>query len=145
MSEAVHWFPHINASLNGLAFVLLVLGFIQIKRGNEAAHRRTMLACFGVSVVFLICYLTYHTLKAGISTKFPEYPPDAIRILYYVILLSHIVLAAAVPFLAVVTIILGLKDRRIGHRRFAKITFPIWLYVSVTGVAIYWMLYQLDF
>lgn len=141
MNEIVHWLPHVNASLNALATFMLMFGFILIKMGREDAHRRTMLACFGVSVVFLVSYLVYHAL-AG-STRFPKYPPPVVRTFYFVILISHVVLAALVPFMAVRTIYLGLKGRREAHRRLAKWTFPIWLYVSVTGVIVYFMLYQL--
>jgi len=143
LQSVVEVLPHINASLNALATVLLIVGYVQIKRRQEIAHRWTMLACFGVSVVFLACYLTYHFNIPGGSKRFPTYPPDAVRYGYYGLLLSHVVLAAAVPFLAVATIWLGLSDRRIAHRKLAKWTFPIWLYVSVTGVIVYLMLYQL--
>ena len=139
----IAWLPHINASLNGVATILLVLGMVFIKRGNELAHRRTMLSCFGVSTLFLICYLIYHA-AAG-SKKFPTgdgAPADAIRYFYYFILLTHIVLAAAVPVLAILSIYLGLKDRRSTHRKVSRWTFPIWLYVSVTGVLVYVLLYH---
>jgi len=132
-----------NAALNALATVLLVVGYVQIKRRQEIAHKWTMLACFGVSVVFLACYLTYHFNLPGGSKRFPSYPPDAVRYGYYALLLSHVVLAAAVPFLAVITIWLGLADRRRAHTRLAWWTFPIWLYVSITGVIVYLMLYQI--
>ena len=144
--------PHVNASLNALATVLLVVGFILIKRAHaqpdkrtqlENAHKWTMLGCFGVSVLFLGCYLFYHiVVMDGLSKKFPA---DAgnVRYFYYAILLTHVVLAAVVPFLAVATIYLGLRDRRKAHRRLAKWTFPIWLYVSITGVIVYVMLYHL--
>ncbi len=143
MQSFVEVLPHVNASLNALATVLLVLGYVQIRRRQENAHKWTMLACFGVSVVFLGCYLTYHFNIPGGSKRFPTYPPDAVRYGYYALLLTHVVLAAAVPFLAVATIWLGLSDRRIAHRKLAKWTFPIWLYVSVTGVMVYLLLYQL--
>ena len=133
--------PHVNASLNALATVLLVAGYVLIKRRNEAGHKRVMLACFAVSVCFLASYLTYHAL-AG-SKRFPEYPPPAIRYTYFTILISHVLLAAAVPILALTTIVLGLCDRRAAHRRVARMTWPIWLYVSITGVLVYLMLYQL--
>lgn len=143
MDEFVNQLPHINAALNGLATVLLVAGYVLIKRRQEAAHKWTMLGCFAVSVVFLACYLTYHYHLEGGSKKFPSYPPTAIRLSYYVILLTHIVLAAIVPFLAIATIYTGLADKRLVHRQLARWTFPIWLYVSVTGVIVYLMLYQL--
>lgn len=143
MDEFVKQLPHINASLNGLATVLLLLGFALIKRRQETAHKWTMLACFCVSVVFLACYLTYHYHLEGVSKRFPSYPPTAVRVTYYAILLTHVVLAALVPFLAIATIYAGLADKRALHRRLAKWTFPIWLYVSVTGVIVYLMLYQI--
>ena len=143
MSELVPLLPHVNASLNGLATVLLILGYVQIKRRHELAHKWTMLACFGVSIVFLACYVTYHLNIAGGSKRFPSYPPTAIRYTYYGILLTHVILAATVPFLAVATIWLGLTNRRQTHKRLAWWTFPIWLYVSITGVIVYLLLYQL--
>lgn len=143
MNELVPLLPHVNASLNALATALLMLGYVQIKRQREIAHKWTMLACFAVSVVFLASYLTYHFNIEGGSKRFPTYPPAAIRYSYYAVLLTHVILAAAVPFLAVTTIWLGLADRRAAHRRLARWTFPIWLYVSITGVVVYLLLYQL--
>src|SRR3954462_2098877 len=112
-----------------------------IKRRQERAHKWVMLACFGVSAVFLACYVTYH-LNIGGSKKFPasEYPSAAF--VYYPILITHILQAVSVPFLAVGSIYLGLADKRRGHVRLTKWAFPIWLYVSVTGVIVYLMLYQ---
>jgi putative membrane protein len=143
LSRFIETLPHVNASLNALATLLLVAGYVLIKRRQENAHKWTMLACFGVSVVFLGCYLTYHFNLPGGSKRFPTYPPDIVRYGYYVLLLTHVVLAAAVPFLAVATIWLGLADLRRVHRTLAWWTFPIWLYVSVTGVVVYLLLYQL--
>ena len=143
MSELVPCLPHVNASLNALATVLLVAGFVLIKRRQEAAHKWTMLACFGVSVLFLACYLTYHFNIPGGSKRFPDYPPIGIQYGYKGILLTHVILAALVPFLAIATIVTGLADNRRWHLRLAKWTFPIWLYVSITGVVVYWLLYQL--
>lgn len=132
--------PHIDASLNAIATVLLITGFILIKKGRVDAHRRTMLACFGVSVVFLVCYLFYHA-SAG-SKPFPKNDYSSwIRYGYLAILASHVVLAAIVPWLAIATIYLGLSDRRSAHKKLARWTFPIWLYVSITGVVVYLMLY----
>lgn len=133
--------PAVNAALNALATVLLVVGYALIKRRRETAHKNTMLAAFGVSVAFLACYLTYHLTPGNAMKKFGEGPP--ISYVYFTILISHIFLAAAVPFLALATIYLGFRDRRTAHRRLARWTFPIWLYVSITGVAIYVMLYHL--
>lgn len=135
----VEQLPALNATLNGLAAAMLVVGWILIKQRREIAHRNTMLAAFGVSAVFLVSYLVYH-YHVG-SVKFTG--PPAVRAVYLAILLSHIVLAAAVPVLALITIYLGLTNRRAKHRRFARWTFPIWLYVSITGVVIYVMLYHL--
>lgn len=143
MSEITPILPHVNASLNALATVLLVVGFILIKCRQEKAHKWVMLACFGVSAVFLISYLTYHFNIVGGSKKFPSAEHPSAAFVYYPILISHILLAITVPFLAVGTIFLGLADKRQGHRRLAKWTFPIWLYVSVTGVIVYLMLYQI--
>jgi uncharacterized membrane protein YozB (DUF420 family) len=131
--------PAVNASLNALAGVLLVVGLLFIRAKQEKAHIVAMLAAFAVSMAFLGCYLYYH-FHVG-SVKFTG--PQPIRTVYLVILLTHVVLAATVPFLAVWTIYLGFQDRRLAHRRWAKRTFPIWLYVSVTGVIIYFMLYHL--
>jgi uncharacterized membrane protein YozB (DUF420 family) len=122
--------------------VLLVVGFLLIKARREYAHRQVMLAAFGVSVVFLVCYLAYHVWPVGAKAT-PFSGSGAAKGVYYSVLISHIILAAAVPFLALRTIYLGLKDRRAAHLRWAKWTFPIWLYVSITGVVIYLMLYHL--
>jgi putative membrane protein len=143
VSPFIEALPHVNATLNATATVLLVIGFVLIKQRREAAHKWTMLACFAVSVVFLACYLTYHFNIPGGSKRFPTYPPDIVRYGYYGILASHVVLAAAVPFLAIATIWLGLADRRHAHNKLAWWTFPIWLYVSITGVIVYLLLYQL--
>ncbi len=138
MPEWVTYLPTVNASLNGLATVLLAVGYLLIRRGHVTAHKRTMLGSFAVSIVFLACYLVYH-YYAG-SKKFPG--TGAVRIVYLSILVTHIILAAAVPFLASLTIYRGLKGQWDKHRRIAKITWPIWMYVSVTGVIIYFMLYH---
>jgi len=138
--------PSVNAALNATAAVLLIVGLLFIKRGKVTAHRNTMLTAFAVSIAFLACYLTYHaalraeTGEAG--TKFQGASP--VREIYLSILLTHVLLAAVVPFLALRTIYLGLRDRRLQHRRWARWTFPIWLYVSVTGVFIYLMLYHFN-
>ncbi len=137
----VPWLPHLNASLNGLATALLLVGYWSIRRGRVPAHRRAMLAAFATSVVFLVSYLVYHSQV--VSRPFPAYPPQAVRYFYYGVLLSHVLLAMLVPVLAIVTITLAWRDRIVAHRRWARITFPIWLYVSVTGVVVYAMLYQI--
>lgn len=133
--------PHVNASLNALATILLLTGFVLIKQRRERAHRQVMLATFVTSVVFLVSYLVYHGL-AG-SKRFPTDTGTVPRSIYYFVLLTHVVLAATVPFFAITAIVLGYRDRRAAHRRVAKWAFPIWLYVSVTGVVVYVMLYHL--
>lgn len=129
--------PAVNAALNSLAALLLVAGYVQIKRRRERAHKALMLWAFGVSALFLTCYLVYHSQV--LHKPFPGTGP--VKGVYLTILFSHILLAITVPFLAIATIYLGLKDRRAAHRRLARFTLPIWLYVSVTGVVIYLMLY----
>lgn len=140
----IQWLPHINVSLNALAAILLVLGFSLIKQKKERAHRNVMIATFIVSAVFLVCYLTYHFQVP--SKKFPtdtSVAPAAARYFYYVLLASHVILAISVPFLAIAAIVQGLKDNRAAHRRIVRYAWPIWLYVSVTGVMVYLMLYQI--
>ncbi|MBX9788344.1 MAG: DUF420 domain-containing protein [Pirellulales bacterium] len=131
--------PTVNALLNATAAVLLVVGYVLIRQGREQAHKRAMLSAFGVSIAFLACYLVYHWQVRHV----PFLGPPVVRVVYLAILISHIVLAACVPVLAIVTIWLGLADRRAAHRRLARWTLPIWLYVSVTGVIVYLMLYHL--
>jgi uncharacterized membrane protein YozB (DUF420 family) len=139
LNISVEQLPSINATLNALAAILLVVGWVQIKTRRERAHKVSMLSAFVVSIAFLTCYLVYH-FQVG---SMPFQGPADVRPVYYSILITHVILAMTVPFLAGVTIYLGLKDRRAKHRRLARWTFPIWLYVSVTGVVIYVMLYQL--
>lgn len=144
IAESNTFFPHLNAGLNSLAALLLVIGVALIKRKNESAHKAVMLSCFGVSVVFLCSYLYYHlVVMEGISKRFPKTEFPVAYWFYLPILGTHTVLAALVPFLAMATIYLGFKDKRQAHRKLAKWTFPIWLYVSVTGVVVYLMLYWL--
>lgn len=138
---AHNYLPHVNAILNSLATVLLIVGWVLIKRRQEQAHKWTMLSCFGVSCVFLVSYLT-RIVFAGTHVFPREAYPTAAQV-YYPLLASHILLAMAVPFLAIATIYFGLTDQRQRHIRLARWTFPIWLYVSVTGVIVYLMLYQL--
>ena len=132
--------PTLNATLNATAAVLLVIGFVLIRRQNVRGHRAFMIAAFCCSVLFLISYLIYHS-QAG-SVRFPG--TGSVRVFYLSILLTHTVLAAAVPLLALVTLIRALKERFDRHRRIARWTLPIWLYVSATGVVIYWMLYRME-
>jgi putative membrane protein len=131
--------PTVNAVLNGTCALLLATGFVLIRRRRIVAHRACMQAAFAVSVLFLISYLVYH-VRVG-SVPFPG--QGWIRPVYFAILISHTALAALVPPLALTTLVLGLRARYHRHRRIARWTLPIWLYVSVTGVAVYWMLYRL--
>ena len=133
--------PTLNAALNATSAVLLTLGWILIRRRRIEAHRRAMLSAFGCSIVFLVSYLVYH-FQVG-SVKFQG--TGAVRTVYLTILLTHTVLAAAVPFLAVITLSRALARRFDRHKRIARWTLPIWLYVSVTGVVVYCMLYQMRF
>jgi len=131
--------PSINAALNATAAVLLACGYRLIRRKRVQAHRKVMTAAFVVSCVFLVCYLIYH-YQVG-SVRFPG--TGVVRTLYLSILATHTALAATVPVLAVVTLRRGLAARYDKHRRIARWTLPIWMYVSVTGVVVYVMLYHL--
>lgn len=145
MNELVPILPHVNAALNALATVLLVTGLVLIKQRKEVAHKRVMLAAFGVSILFLASYLTYHGSLRSLAMsekRLPSAVAPAVRYSYYAMLISHIVLAATVPVLACLAIWSGLRDRRQRHLKLVRWTFPIWLYVSVTGVLIYLVLYQ---
>lgn len=131
--------PTLNATLNAIAGLFLLAGYYFIRRRQIARHRAAMLGAFAMSTLFLVSYVIYH---ANVGSKpFPGQGP--IRIVYFTILISHIILAASVVPLALVTLSRGLKRDDARHRRIAKITWPIWMYVSVTGVVVYWMLYQM--
>ena len=134
----IHSFPAINATLNGISAVLLVIAYLLIRSRKIEAHRRVMLAAFVTSSLFLICYLIYHA-QVG-SVPFPR--QGFVRTLYSTSLIPHVTLASTVPPLAIVTLSRGLKARYDRHRAIARWTLPIWLYVSVTGVLVYVLLYQ---
>ena len=131
--------PSVNAVLNATAAVLLVWGYTLIRRKRIQAHRKVMTAAFVTSCLFLACYLIYHYQVGSVPFK----KTGAIRTVYLSILATHTVLAAAVPVLAIITLRRGLAARYDKHRRIAHWTLPIWLYVSVTGVVVYVMLYHL--
>ena len=131
--------PTLNAILNTTSAILLVTGRSFIKRGNRTAHKRCMIGTFSVSIVFLISNLTYHYYHG--TTRFPG--EGWIRPVYFSILVSHTILAAAIVPLAIITLRRGLSDRIPLHRKIARWTYPIWLYVSVTGVIVYLMLYRI--
>jgi len=133
-------FPPLNASLNALSGILLLTGYIHIRNKRIAQHRRFMLAACACSLTFLACYVTYHTLRGGVVTRFTG--TGAIKTLYLSILTSHTILAVTIVPLAIITVFNGLKMRVARHRRIARWTFPLWMYVSVTGVLVYFFLYH---
>jgi uncharacterized membrane protein YozB (DUF420 family) len=134
----IHTLPAVNATLNGTAAVLLVTGYTLIRRRQIQAHKRVMLTAFCVSIAFLICYIVYHAQVGSVHYL----KTGAIRVVYYTILITHTLLAVTVPVLAVITLRRALRGDFQNHRKIARWTFPIWLYVSVTGVIVYLMLYQ---
>jgi len=133
------WLPSINAFLNATAAVLLVWGYTLIRRKRIDTHRKVMQTAFVVSCLFLVCYLVYHAQVGSV----PFQKPGLIRGVYLSILGTHTVLAATVPVLAIITLRRGRAGKFDRHRRIARWTLPIWLYVSVTGVVVYLMLYHL--
>jgi uncharacterized membrane protein YozB (DUF420 family) len=154
MIAAAHPLVHLNAALNALATMLLVVAWRQIRAGREQAHGRTMSAALVVSAAFLASYLTYHAIAGSVRFTHPGF----VRFVYYAILITHVVLAAFVPLLAVRAAWLGMRAvgwagappsaeesgrLRSQHRRIVRWALPIWLYVSVTGVAVYLMLYHI--
>lgn len=138
LAAAALWLPTVNAALNTLATLLLAAGWIFIRRGRWRAHRAAMIAAFAVSTLFLVCYLAYHALVGHV----PFTGQGVARTVYFAILITHILLAVTVPVLAIAMFVLAVKGRWDAHRRLGRITMPIWLYVSVTGVVIYLMLYH---
>lgn len=137
--DTISVLPAVNALLNGTSAVLLTAGYLFIRRKRVAAHRACMLTAFAVSTLFLISYVTYH-FQAG---SVPFRGQGWVRPVYFTLLLSHIVLAAAIVPLALTTIYRAWTERFDRHRRIARWALPIWLYVSVTGVLVYWMLHHL--
>jgi uncharacterized membrane protein YozB (DUF420 family) len=134
----VHDLPAINATLNGLSGLLLLIGYVLIRQRRIAQHRLCMLAAFATSSLVLVCYVVYHA-QVG-SVRFTR--QGIVRPVYFTILITHVTLAAAVFRLAIVTGSRGLRGRFASHRSIARWTFPIWMYVSVTGVLVYTLLYQ---
>jgi len=132
--------PVVNASLNATSGVLLFTAWILIKRKRIAQHRRFMLAACFTSIAFLCCYVLNHYLRHGIVTRFKG--TGAIRPVYFTLLTTHTILAIVIVPLAIVTVMNGLRMRVPQHRRIARWTFPLWMYVSVTGVLVYFFLYQ---
>jgi uncharacterized membrane protein YozB (DUF420 family) len=134
--------PTVNASLNACAAVLLVRGRRLARQGQIAAHRRTMLAAFATSSLFLALYLLHKASRGFESTTF--HAEGVAKLAYLGLLFSHVVLAMTVPPLVIALVVLGSRDQRERHRRLARVAWPIWMYVSVTGVAIYLLLYPLN-
>ncbi len=131
--------PLLNATLNGLSTVLLTIGYVFIRRRDIARHRACMIAAFATSALFLVSYVVYH---ANVGSKpFPGQGP--VRLAYFAILITHVVLAAVVLPMQVLTLTRGLRGSFERHRRIARWTLPVWMYVSVTGVVIYLMLYRM--
>ena len=131
--------PGVNATLNAISALLLSVGYVMIRTGRTGRHRACMLAACATSTLFLTSYVVYH-ISVG-SVAFTGRGP--IRVAYFTVLISHVVLAALLPPLALVTLLRALRARFAAHAAIARWTLPIWLYVSVTGVAVYWMLYRM--
>lgn len=138
--SAVQFFPPLNASLNALSGIFLLIGYVLIRRKKIALHKRFMLAACTTSLAFLACYVTYHSLRGGVVTKFAG--PPIWRTIYLTILTSHTILAVTIVPLAILSVLNGLRMRVAQHRRVARWTFPLWMYVSVTGVLVYFFLYH---
>jgi putative membrane protein len=132
--------PALNAGLNGIATILLTVGFILIKLGKQQAHRTCMLSAFGVSIIFLITYVLHKILVRGVHTPFGG--EGWIRTFYFGMLISHIILAIVIVPLVLITLNHAIKGRLVKHQAWAKWTFPLWYYVSITGVLVYFFLYQ---
>ena len=133
--------PHLNALLNSASAILLLTGYYFIRQRNIAAHRRCMLAALGSSGLFLISYLIYHFSVGSVRFQGTGW----IRPVYFAVLVSHTVLATAIVPLVLLTVVRAWRERFDKHRAIARWTLPLWLYVSATGVAVYWMLYQMSY
>lgn len=133
--------PALNAALNGCSTILLTAGYIFIRRSKQVAHRNCMIGAFVTSCVFLVCYVLHKILMKGVHTPFSG--PVGLKPFYYMLLFSHILLAITIVPLALVTIQRGLRARFELHKKIARWTWPLWMYVSVTGVLIYFLLYQI--
>ena len=144
MSFTLADLPIVNASLNGLSAIFLSFGYYFIRRRNQEAHRNCMIGAFITSALFLACYITYHTYKATLHqgpTRFAG--PAGLRPFYLTMLMTHTVLAMAIVPLAIISLNRALQQRFDAHRKIARWTWPLWMYVSVTGVLIYLVLYQI--
>jgi putative membrane protein len=126
--------PPFYASLNGITAVLLVLALIFIKKGNMKLHQRTIQACLGISLLFLLCYVAYHMTSDSAAYE------GSYKAIYYFILISHILLSVAVIPVVLFTYLFALEGNYVKHKKYTRFAFPIWLYVAVTGVVVYWMI-----
>ncbi len=142
---SLHSLPAVNASLNGLSAVFLTAGFVFIRRKNKIAHRNCMMAAFVTSIIFLACYLTYHGYLAAVLHQGPTrfLDPAWFRPIYLAILLTHTVLAVVIVPMILVTLNRARLQRFELHKQIARWTWPLWMYVSVTGVVVYLLLYQI--
>ncbi len=140
---SIYTLPAVNASLNGLSAVLLTAGSVFIRQKKIAAHRICMISAFCVSVIFLICYLTYHTYLFKVLHRGPTHfvNPAWFRPIYLTILFTHTILAVAIVPLILITLTRAFRERFDQHKKIARWTWPLWMYVSLTGVLVYWLLY----
>ncbi|HEX8889448.1 MAG TPA: DUF420 domain-containing protein [Pyrinomonadaceae bacterium] len=145
MKDFIFTLPHVNALLNATSGVFLIIGYILIRRRKISAHRRSMIAAFIASIIFLISYVLYHSLLAYYLNQGPTRfkGEGIIRPIYFFILITHTLLAIIIVPFVIITLRRGLKANYDKHRKIARWTFPLWLYVSVTGVIVYLMLYQI--
>jgi uncharacterized membrane protein YozB (DUF420 family) len=137
------YFPVINASLNAASAVLLLVGYAFVRARRYVAHAVTMITALITSAVFLACYITYHTIRVRQHIVVTRFPDSAIRPVYLAILISHTILAVVIVPMILTTVTFSAMRKWTSHRALARWTFPLWLYVSVTGVVIYWMLYRI--
>jgi len=135
----VTWLPHLNATLNATSGVLLSAGYLSIRAGHVGRHRACMLGAVSVSIIFLVSYVIYH-LEVG-SVPFTREGP--IRLVYFTVLITHAVLAVVIVPLVTLSVMHALRERFDRHVAIARWTLPIWIYVSISGVVVYWMLYQM--
>ena len=126
--------PPFYATLNGITAVLLVLALVFIKKGNMKLHQRTIQACLGISLLFLLCYVAYHMISDSTAYE------GSYKAIYYFILISHILLSVAVIPVVLFTYLFALEGNYVKHKKYTRFAFPIWLYVAVTGVVVYWMI-----
>lgn len=140
---SVHDFPWINASLNGASAALLAIGYFCIRNGRWRAHAVFMISALVTSAAFLACYVTYHVIRVRHGIGITRFPESRWKPLYLVILGTHSILAVVILPLVLITLSRALRRQWPLHRWIARITLPMWFYVSVTGVAVYWMLYRL--